>query len=204
MEAALERAGEDAWADLVDDDQRAAARRILLRLARREDDHWIARRQARDEVVADDDSAAAFAAEVLCDHRLLVAHADSLEVAHEALFAGGPDSLGGSHEAASSRRELDGLSTAARDWAAEDGDPALLLRGSRLVAASELAQARPEDLSASGARLRHRSAQAADAGRPSPNRNAPARRCSAGAGPGSSPSPWLLPCSRASVPGSSP
>ena len=132
VEAALERAGEDAWADLVDDDQRAAARRILLRLARREDDRWIARRQARDEVVADDDPAAAFAAEVLCDHRLLVAHADSLEVAHEALFAGWPRLAAWLDDAASSRRELERLSTAARDWAAEDGDPALLLRGSRL------------------------------------------------------------------------
>ena len=73
VEGALERAGEDAWADLVDDEQRAAARRMLLRLARQEDDRWIARRRARDEVVPPDDAAAAAAAEVLCDRRLLVA-----------------------------------------------------------------------------------------------------------------------------------
>ena len=148
VEAALERAGEDAWSALADDEQRAAARRILVRLARPQDGRWVARRVARAEVAPVDDAAAQVAADLLCDRRLLVAHAESLEVAHEALFTGWPRLAAWLADAASSRRELDRVAAAAGDWAHEGRDDAQLLRGARLLAATELVQAHPQDVAA--------------------------------------------------------
>ena len=85
---------------------------------------------------------------LLCDRRLLVAHAESLEVAHEALFTGWPRLAAWLADAASSRRELDRVAVAAGDWAHEGRDDAQLLRGPRLLAATELVQAHPQDVAA--------------------------------------------------------
>ncbi len=146
VRAALERAGEDAWAALADDDQRAAARRVLTRLARPEDDRWVARRVPRAEAAPADDAAAQAAVDLLCDQRLVVAQAETLVVAHEALFQGWPRLAAWLADIASSRRELERLAAAASDWAAEGREDAQLLRGARLLAATEVEQAHPDDV----------------------------------------------------------
>jgi WD40 repeat protein/DNA-binding SARP family transcriptional activator len=148
VRAALERAGEDAWAGLADDEQRAAARRVLVRLARPEDDRWIARRVARAEVAPADDAAAQAAVELLCDRRLVVAQADTLVVAHEALFQGWPRLARWLADMASSRVELERLAAAAHDWSTEGREDAQLLRGARLLAATDVEQAHPDDVAA--------------------------------------------------------
>jgi WD40 repeat protein/DNA-binding SARP family transcriptional activator len=143
---ALERAGEDAFAALADDGQRAAARRMLVRLARLEDGRWVGRRAPVAEVAPPGDPAAQAAADALRDHRLVVSLADTYEVAHEALFTGWPRLAGWLADAASSRHELERLAGAAADWSAEGQDEGQLLRGARLVAATDLVQAHPGDV----------------------------------------------------------
>jgi hypothetical protein len=108
----------------------------------------VSRRQPRDELAPETDSAARAALEVLSDSRLVVAHADSVEVAHEALFTGWPRLSRWLEEAASIRQELDRLAVASHDWVADGRDDAQLLRGARLAAATEVAASNPADLSA--------------------------------------------------------
>jgi DNA-binding SARP family transcriptional activator/WD40 repeat protein len=162
VHAAMERAGEDAWSALGNDDERAAARRILVRLARREDDRWVARRLPSAEAAPPSDAAAHAAADLLCDRRLVVAHTESFEIAHEALFTGWPRLVGWLSDAAASRRELERLSSAVSDWADDGHEDAQLLRGTRLLAATELVQSHPDDVAALEHEYVEASARAAD------------------------------------------
>ena len=114
-----------------------------------EDERWVARRRPRDELAPDRNPPRAPRSKCSRDSRLVVAHADSLEVAHEALFTGWPrlsqwldEAAVEPHRARSRRR---GLRTTGPPRAGED---AQLLRGARLVAATELAASNPDDLSA--------------------------------------------------------
>ena len=88
--AALQRVGEEAWAAFDDDAQRAACRRLLLRLALNENGSWVRRWARRTDLVRPDDPAAAAALAVLTDRRLVVARADDVGIAHEALLTGWP------------------------------------------------------------------------------------------------------------------
>ena len=90
VEAALQRVGEEAWAALDDEAQRAACRRLLLRLALNENGSWVRRWAKRTDLVRPDDPAAAAALAVLTDRRLVVARADDVGIAHEALLTGWP------------------------------------------------------------------------------------------------------------------
>jgi DNA-binding SARP family transcriptional activator/WD40 repeat protein len=144
--AALQRAGEDAWAALADDAQRGACRRLLLRLAADEDGSWVRRWARRSELVRPDDAPAAAALAVLTGHRLVVARADDLGIAHEALLTGWPRLHGWLEDGRSRAAVRERLATAATAWEQADHDPAELYRGTRLQAALDTAAASPEDL----------------------------------------------------------
>jgi DNA-binding SARP family transcriptional activator/WD40 repeat protein len=144
--AALQRVGEEAWAALEDDGQRSACRRLLLRLAADEDGSWVRRRARRGELVRPDDPAAAAALAVLTEHRLVVARADDLGIAHEALLTGWPRLHGWLEEGRSRAAVREHLATAAAGWEGAGRDPAELYRGTRLQAALDTAATSPEDL----------------------------------------------------------
>ena len=95
VEAALQRVGEEAWAALRDADERSACRRLLLRLAVDEDGSWVRRRARRvPRSRRRTTPVAAAALRVLTDRRIVVARADDVEIAHEALLTGWPRLLG--------------------------------------------------------------------------------------------------------------
>ena len=146
VEAALERVGEEAWASFDDDEQRTACRRILLRLAVNEDGSWVQRWTQRTELVHADDRAAAAALAVLTDRRLVVARADDLGIAHEALITGWPRLRGWLEDGRARAAVLARLAATTTAWEQSDRDPAELYRGTRLQAALDTAAASPDDL----------------------------------------------------------
>lgn len=144
--ASLQRVGEEAWAAFEDDAQRAAGRRLLLRLALQENGSWVRRWARRADLVRPDDPAAAAALAVLTERRLVIARAEDLGIAHEALLTGWPR-LRGWLEDGRSRAEIrERLALAATAWEEGDHDPGELYRGTRLQAALDTAAAGPEDL----------------------------------------------------------
>ncbi len=144
--AALERVGEEAWASLDDEEQRAACRRLLLRLAGNEDGAWIRRWVRRMDLVRPDDAAAAAALAVLTGRRLVVARAEDIGIAHEALLTGWPRLRGWLEDAGARVAVLEHLADAARAWEQSGRDPAEVYRGTRLQAALDVAAAEPDDL----------------------------------------------------------
>ena len=144
--AALERAGEEAWADLASEEQRSACRRLILRLAVNEDGSWVRRWARRSELIRHDDPAAAAALQVLTDHRLIVARADDLGVAHEALLSGWPRLRGWLDDGRAHAVVRERLAVAAVTWDDSDRDLGELYSGARLQAALDTAAANPEDL----------------------------------------------------------
>ncbi len=144
--AALERVGEEAWASFDDDEQRTACRRILLRLAVNEDGSWVRRWTRRTELVHADDRAGVAALAVLTDRRLVVARADDLGIAHEALLTGWPRLRGWLEDGRARAAVLARLATTTAAWEQSDRDPAELYRGTRLQAALDTAAASPDDL----------------------------------------------------------
>jgi DNA-binding SARP family transcriptional activator/WD40 repeat protein len=144
--AALQRVGEEAWAALADDAQRAACRRLLSRLAVDENGSWVRRWVRRSELVHADDPAAAAALRVLTEHRLVVARADDLGIAHEAVLTGWPRLREWLEDGRSRAAVRERLATAASAWDEADHDPAELYRGTRLQAALDMASTSPEEL----------------------------------------------------------
>jgi DNA-binding SARP family transcriptional activator len=114
--AALERVGEEAWAALIDDAQRSACRRLLLRLAADEDGSWVRRWARRSELAGPDDPPAAAALAVLTGRRLVVARADDIGIAHEALLTGWPRLHGWLEDGRSRAAVRERLATAATAW----------------------------------------------------------------------------------------
>ena len=146
VEAALQRVGEEAWAAFDDNAQRAACRRLLLRLALNENGSWVRRWAKRADLVRPDDPAAAAALAVLTDRRLVVARADDVGIAHEALLTGWPRLHDWLEDGRSRADVRERLAVAATAWEQADHDPAELYHGTRLQAALDLAAATPEDL----------------------------------------------------------
>ncbi len=146
VEAALQRVGEEAWAALDDEAQRAACRRLLLRLALNENGSWVRRWAKRTDLVRPDDPAAAAALAVLTDRRLVVARAEDIGIAHEALLTGWPRLHDWLEDGRSRADVRERLGVAATAWEQADHDPAELYHGTRLQAALDLAAATPEDL----------------------------------------------------------
>ena len=146
VEAALQRVGEEAWAAFDDDAQRAACRRLLLRLALNENGSWVRRWAKRTDLVRPDDPAAAAALAVLTDRRLVVARAEDVGIAHEALLTGWPRLHDWLEDGRSRADVRERLAVAATAWEEADHDPAELYHGTRLQAALDLAAATPDDL----------------------------------------------------------
>jgi len=144
--AALQRVGEEAWSALSDDAQRGACRRLLLRLAVDEDGSWVRRWARRAEAVPQDDPAAVAALAVMTDHRLVVARADDIGIAHEALLTGWPRLYGWLEDGRSRAAVRERLAAAATAWQEADHDAGELYRGTRLQAALDVAAAHPDDL----------------------------------------------------------
>ena len=146
VEAALQRVGEEAWAALDDDAQRAACRRLLLRLALNENGSWVRRWAKRTDLVRPDDPAAAAALAVLTNKRLVVARAEDVGIAHEALLTGWPRLHDWLEDGRSRADVRERLAVAVSAWEEGDRDPAELYHGTRLQAALDLAAATPDDL----------------------------------------------------------
>jgi WD40 repeat protein/DNA-binding SARP family transcriptional activator len=144
--AALQRVGEEASAALSNNAQRSACRRLLLRLAADEDGSWVRRWARRADLVRPDDPAAAAALGVLTDRRLVIARADDLGIAHEALLTGWPRLHGWLEDGRSRAAVRERLASAATAWEEADHDPTELYRGTRLQAALDTAATSPEDL----------------------------------------------------------
>jgi DNA-binding SARP family transcriptional activator/WD40 repeat protein len=147
VEAALQRAGEDAWTALASDERRTACRRILLRLALDEDGSWVRRRARRIEVAPTGDTAAEAALAVLTDRRLVVARADDVEIAHEALLTGWPRLLGWLEDGRAHAAVRERLAIAVASWDSAGRDETELYAGTRLQAALDTAAASPGDIS---------------------------------------------------------
>ena len=146
VEAALQRVGEEAWAALESDEERAACRRMLLRLAVDEEGSWVRRRARRSEVAAAGDAAGARALSVLSDRRIVVASADDVEIAHEALLTGWPRLLGWLEDGRAHADVRERLSAAVTAWAEGGRDATELYSGARLHAALDTAAAAPDDI----------------------------------------------------------
>ncbi len=147
VEAALQRVGEEAWAALEDAEQRSACRRLLLRLAVDEDGSWVRRRARRVEVAPSGDVAAGSALAVLTDRRLVVARADDVEIAHEALLTGWPRLLGWLEDGRAHAEVRERLAIASAAWDSAGRDETELYAGTRLQAALDTATASPGDIS---------------------------------------------------------
>jgi DNA-binding SARP family transcriptional activator len=188
VEGALQRVGEEVWA-VLDEGQRAVLRRIVLRLATDENGTWVRRWARRSELAPEGDADAAGVLRVLTDRRLVVARADDVGIAHEALFTGWPRLHGWVEDSAAHLAVRERLAAAAASWHESDNDPTELYRGTRLQAALDTAAAAPDDLTpvereflaASSAEAeRQLSEQRARADRERPVRGAAACRRSGG------------------------
>jgi len=99
---------------------------------------------------------------VLTERRLVVARADDLGIAHEALLTGWPRLHGWLEDGRSRADARERLAVAASAWAEAEQDPAELYQGTRLQAALDLAAATPEDLTPLELDFLARSASQAD------------------------------------------
>ena len=148
LHGAIAHVAEDAVAALSDD-ARNTARILLLRLAGPGDGDGVTRRRvSRAELLALDLPHLTEVESALADARLLTVSAGHVEVAHEALFREWPRLREWLVEDASGRAVQRRLALAAGEWDAEGRDTAALWRGARLVAATEVARVRPEELTA--------------------------------------------------------
>jgi hypothetical protein len=109
-----------------------------------------------------DDRAAAAALAVLTDRRLVVARADDLGIAHEALLTGWPRLRGWLEDGRARAAVLARLAATTTAWEQSDRDPAELYRGTRLQAAIDTAAANPDDLAPLEREFLTESAQEAD------------------------------------------
>jgi DNA-binding SARP family transcriptional activator/WD40 repeat protein len=125
-------------------DQQESCRRILLRLADPgEGNDDVRRRVSVDELVAPDDPSATKVLATLTDRRLVIAGADGVEVAHEALLREWPRARAWLEDDRDGRRLHHHLAASATGWEAAGRDPAELYRGARLASALDWSTAHP-------------------------------------------------------------
>ncbi len=141
IDGAISRSAEAAWNALPPAD-RPTARWLFLRLVNVWDDVALTRRRvSREEIDALDEGNGDVDRVVddFVEQRLLTATADSVEISHEALLTAWPRLRRWIEDDRSRLRLRRSVTDAAHTWAAADRDPSLLLRGTRLAAATELA-----------------------------------------------------------------
>ncbi|WP_086784526.1 WD40 repeat domain-containing protein, partial [Crossiella equi] len=121
---------ERVWADLAEP-ARATARVLLLRLVRvAADSQDTRRRVARTELL--DRPAAPAVLEALVHARLVTAHADTVELTHEALLSAWPRLRSFIDEDRAANLVRQRLEEDARAWVEDDRDDSALYRGARL------------------------------------------------------------------------
>lgn len=127
------------------------ARDIFLRLTELGEGTEDTRRRATfDELIPHDETAASVHAILLrlADARLITLHADSAEVAHEALIREWPQLREWLNQDRDGLRLHRQITEAAQEWQVLERDEGALYRGARLVQASEWATANPHALNA--------------------------------------------------------
>ena len=144
----VERHAEAAYRSLSADEQ-VAARQIFLWLVSGGGDEPAVRRRARhEELGAGEESGRVLSR--LVERRLVVAGEDGVELVHEALLEQWPRLREWLEEDAQARRMRAQVASAAVAWEAAGRDRDELLRGARLAAVVEWADADDEVLSSSG------------------------------------------------------
>jgi hypothetical protein len=141
VNGALARLGEDVYAGF-DPAEQAATRRLFLRLAEPGQGLDDVRRRIPRKELPDD---AGCVLDTLVQRRLIVADAESVEVAHEALLREWPRLRAWLEQDREGRRLHHQLAEAAAAWEADRRDRAGLYRGTRLAAAQEWVSLHPED-----------------------------------------------------------
>ena len=141
VHGAVARLAEQAYLAL-DERDRAMTRNVMLRLAGEAESGGVVRRRVQ---LAELESASDLV-HGLADHRLLTLSEGTVEVAHEALLREWPRLRSWLEEDVHGRRLHRHISDTARDWDAEDRDPAVLYRGARLSAALEWRAAHEDEL----------------------------------------------------------
>ncbi|HEU0235242.1 MAG TPA: BTAD domain-containing putative transcriptional regulator [Candidatus Limnocylindrales bacterium] len=146
VRGAVARLAEDAFGAL-DEGDRAIARRILVRTAGAPTgtDDEVGRRVPLDELSSEGEAGRRVLG-ALAERRLMTIDGGAAEVAHEALFREWPRLRTWLDEDRAGREIHAHLITAAGDWAARGREPTDLYRGARLAAASEWADAHPDEL----------------------------------------------------------
>ena len=143
----VERHAEAAYRSLSADEQ-VAARRIFLWLVSGGGDEPAVRRRARREELGSGEETARVLAR-LVERRLVVAGEDGIELVHEALLEQWPRLREWLEEDAQARRMRAQVASAAAAWEAAGRSRDELLRGARLAAVVEWADASDEALSSS-------------------------------------------------------
>jgi outer membrane protein assembly factor BamB len=145
---AIGRLAEEVWARFSPEEQ-ATARALLLRLAGPGEAGTVTRRRVPlAELEALSRPGSRQVVDRLVAARLVTVDDGHVEVAHEALFREWPRLRGWMTDDAASRSVQLRLARAASEWASESHDPALLWAGTRLLSAQEVADTRPDEVTA--------------------------------------------------------
>lgn len=136
LKGALEKKAEAVFAELTQEDQEAA-RKILCRMVIPGTGTGDTRRRApRAELEQVSHGRASRVLELLIRERLVTAHENDLEVAHEALINNWQRLRGWIEDDREGLRVRHSLSEAANEWHRRGGDPGYLFRGARLAQAA--------------------------------------------------------------------
>ena len=148
LSGAIAHLAEETYTTLPPGEQ-AAVRLLLLRLTGPGEGAGVTRRRVPlGELSGLPTSDARGAVEVLAAARLLTVSDGFVEVAHESLFREWPRLRGWLVEDSAGREVQRRLAVAASEWVAEGREPTALWRGTRLAAALEVAEMRPQEITA--------------------------------------------------------
>ncbi|MDA8069217.1 MAG: hypothetical protein M0T77_11490, partial [Actinomycetota bacterium] len=138
LRGAISQSAEMLYGSL-DRGERERARRIFMRLVRLDEDAPLTRRRVSASELDD----ASTVLDRFIAARLVTADATSVEITHEALLTAWPRLAKWIERDRASLRLHRQLTDAANSWAAADGDPSLLLRGTRLALIGDWASGAP-------------------------------------------------------------
>jgi len=146
VRGAVARLAESSYENLTDD-QRAAAHRLFLRLVASGEEGSVARRRVPLlELDLEREPVLASVVKRLTQDRLLTAHGDTIEVAHEALLREWPRVQEWLTEDAQGRELREHLTQSAKRWQNTGRDAAELYRGARLQATLDWSAGRQAEL----------------------------------------------------------
>lgn len=162
---AIAQTADELFETAFTEEEKAACRRLLLQLVTPGEGTSDARRRlpVRDLDRDDDPVVSHRVVAAMTDARLLTVDRDTLDIAHEALLHSWPrlrSWIDGSRDDLRSRQSID---RAAAEWRAQDRDPDLLYRGTRVQAALEWAREHGGLLGADGVEFLEASREALEA-----------------------------------------